>query len=623
MKINYVIATYNGKCKRNHKYPLPENVLKYHLQKILSLNNNLSQITVMKASSNNYYKDYYNINDIIKESNIPIKIIECENFGYSEGQWLKAYEIYKNQFDYYLFIEDDYCPNMENFEELLIECYKNKFPENIGLLCSLVQGNKDYKIIGGYPIHFEGCVVLNNETFDKLYQFPKWNGNPRKYLDLIDISIDDGFNWEKIRNSYIGGYYQLTFSHLFTLSNIEHEDYLDLKKYDNLLQFPYWNDSNNKIGGEIWFYDKDSIIRKLYFMNDIYNSPIIPIQLHDNTAIKFNTNIIYFDQLYNFYVHIKKTNLYEWISNGNMDFLELLNYRENYPILLNNLGTTLNIDLIPNKGKYKNNNVKISKGLNFVHDKDMYNNEFNKNSEFIKNLRELFYANCKHIDEEFICITPCLNLPGLKFNNKIIPINFYRQGIQFDFIIENIYSKFDNIDIILEIGAGLGNMAHFQKKYNTEKKYIILDIPHTLLIQYHFLQTIGYNVLLLKDEELHDINNIIMNSEFDILLILPHHIKNIKDNIIDLVLNFDSLVEMNKTTIETYLDNILRISKFLYTVNKNYAGWEFLKNKIDNLVLTKKMKILKEEKQVFGSGSQYWFHIALSEGYFIYFIKKV
>ena len=289
VKINYVIATYNGKCNRQHKYPLPKDVLKCHIKKILSLKNNLSQITIMKASSNAYYKDYYDIASIIQTSNIPIKVIECENFGYSEGQWLKAYEIYKNQFDYYIFMEDDYCPNMEIFDEILIDCYKNKFSKNIGLLCALVKGSSDYKNPGKYPIHFEGCAFTNKETLNKLYQEPRWKGDPRKYLDLIDKSIDNGFNWKKQRKAYIGAYYQLTFSHLFTLSNIKHEDYLDLKQYNNFLQFPYWGDMKNKIVRKIWFYNKGGIKREKYTIDDIYNSPIIPIQLFNAGIIKFNT----------------------------------------------------------------------------------------------------------------------------------------------------------------------------------------------------------------------------------------------------------------------------------------------------------------------------------------------
>ena len=67
----------------------------------------------MCAESNNYYKTYYNIN--IDKHTIPIKIINVKNYGYSMGQWLKSYELFKNDFDYYLFIEDDYYSNINNF----------------------------------------------------------------------------------------------------------------------------------------------------------------------------------------------------------------------------------------------------------------------------------------------------------------------------------------------------------------------------------------------------------------------------------------------------------------------------------------------------------------------------
>ena len=67
-------------------------------------------------------------------------------------------------------------------------------------------------------------------------------------------------------------------------------------------------------------------------------------------------------------------------------------------------------------------------------------------------------------------------------------------------MVTNIYSQY-KCNIILEIGGGLGNMAHFQKKYDKQSKFIILDIPHALLMQYSFLTKMGYNVLLLKETQ--------------------------------------------------------------------------------------------------------------------------
>jgi len=295
MSINYVIATYNGKTKRMHKEPMPENILVSHLEKIYSLQHNLNQITIIKAKSDNYYINYYNLDNIINQFKIPIVIIECENYGYSMGQWLKAYEIFKSDFDYYIFVEDDYCPGMHSFDNILITCYKEKFSNNIGLLCSLVEGSNHNT--GGYPIHFEGGIFISKQTLELLYSNILFENNPIKYLDLLkhykSLQTETNFNWGNQKASYIGGYYQLTFSYLFTLTGIKHEDYLDISYNKNNLnlQFPYWSDEDNEIGGKIVFYDKGDIIRNRYTLEDIYNSPIIPIQLKDTNSIIVNTNL--------------------------------------------------------------------------------------------------------------------------------------------------------------------------------------------------------------------------------------------------------------------------------------------------------------------------------------------
>ena len=336
MKINYVIATFNSKTKRIHKYPPPEDILKIHLTKILEYDSNLSQITIMKAKSDNYYKNYYDLDDIISKTDIPIKFIDCENYGYSMGQWLKAYEIYKDNFDYYLFIEDDYCPRIDNFDKILIDCFHKKFNKN-GLLCSLVLGSKNFKS-NGHPIHFEGCVFINKETLQKLYNFPKWESNPRLWLDKLDSSYGPSFS-DFHKKISPGGYYQVAFSHLFTLSNIKHEDYLHITYDGKLLQFPYWDDDKRKnIGGEIWFYDKGDKIRKTYTIDDIYNSPIIPVQLSNVSSIKFNTHInnfpieifperICLDIVDNF-KHIVKDKIVCDIGCGAGDMLEYLKLRK-------------------------------------------------------------------------------------------------------------------------------------------------------------------------------------------------------------------------------------------------------------------------------------------------------
>lgn len=277
--LNYVIATYNGKCNRMHKYPSPNDVLRCHLKKIYSYNHSISQITIMKPTSENYYEGYYDLDDIIDLFDIPVEIVECENFGYSGGQFLKAYEIYKDKFDYYIFLEDDYCPGMNNFDTIITDCYK-KIKDGIGLLCSLVQGNK-----WGLPIHFEGSIFTNIKTLQLLYD--KTDENPRMLMDKFTNSSDATFSWDNFRNDYIGGYYQMTFSRLFTLAGIRHEGYMEYFKNNRRLQFPYWHDGD---GGKIILFTPDDK-KKSYILQDIYNSPFIAIQVCCPKFINMNTHL--------------------------------------------------------------------------------------------------------------------------------------------------------------------------------------------------------------------------------------------------------------------------------------------------------------------------------------------
>lgn len=338
-------------------------------------------------------------------------------------------------------------------------------------------------------------------------------------------------------------------------------------------------------------------------------------------------------ELHNFYMNVKKTKIYEWCSIGNhIDCIEFLKYKENYEYLLNTFGQPQKLENVKNKGKYNhqdtgmpdmgNGDFMLAAGLNFSHDNSMYqdDNVWGINSSFVKSVRDIFKNTCKFVTEEFISIPKMLLIPGHKYNNNIINLNFYRQGIQFDYMVTNIYSKYD-CNVILEIGGGLGNMAHFQKKYKKNSKYIILDIPHALLMQYTFLTKLGYNVLLLKEYEIDNINSIIKDVDFDVLLILPHHISKINSDIIDLTVNFDSLVEMNPDTVTYYLTNITRISKLFYTVNKVYGRYNTYETIVNNLVKKKIFSVSDFKEQVYGNDN-YHFYIALSKDYWISFYKN-
>ena len=280
MSINYVIATYDGQCRRTHEYPKPHEVLMAHLEKITTLKHNLTKITVMKARNDGpKVKKYYNIEHLVPKLKCEFEQVDVENFGYSMGQWMKCYEMNKT-YDWYIFIEDDYCPNMDNFDRLLVDMYKEKFGEDVGLLCSFIQGSKNYVDEDNLPLHFEGVVVLSRQTLEGLYGDKRWGGDPRKYLDLM--TQREAKCLDRIRAKYLGGYYQLTFSMLFNLSGIMHRHYFNCEYGGKTLQFLYWNDNTNKI----MIYKRQKLRDDVKIKRrDIENCPIIPVQLKDELYI--------------------------------------------------------------------------------------------------------------------------------------------------------------------------------------------------------------------------------------------------------------------------------------------------------------------------------------------------
>jgi hypothetical protein len=116
MKINYIIATWSGQRINGYSdFNYYQSVLKRHIIELNKIKNSIDQITIMKPF-NDIINSYYDI-----ELNDKIKIIDCENKYQSYGQWLKAVELFLDDFDYFIFIEDDYIPGTHDFDKKLIE----------------------------------------------------------------------------------------------------------------------------------------------------------------------------------------------------------------------------------------------------------------------------------------------------------------------------------------------------------------------------------------------------------------------------------------------------------------------------------------------------------------------
>lgn len=213
MKCNYIIATF-GAYPGRRKYPYVDQTLRIHLQQLVDLRHHLSRITIVipKQEKTELYHKYYDI------SNIPIDnivFVECENKYVSCGQWLTAIaECRHEDFDYYFLVEDDYCPSKHHFDDTFLRIYRYKFPDNVGVLCSLVQGKDRNPGYGPYEDHFSGDMFMSKESINKLYE--RYD-IPYNYLEITNVP-------------------QTAISCMFTHSGVPLED------YQNEYGFHYWDD---------------------------------------------------------------------------------------------------------------------------------------------------------------------------------------------------------------------------------------------------------------------------------------------------------------------------------------------------------------------------------------------
>ena len=188
-KINLIIATYAGKYyKFNSNNKTTNNdkqhYLKYNLSLINKNVNNLTQITIMKPKINKEHfeiPDYYNF-DNIDISNIKnkIKIYECENIGISYGQFFNALFI-DLDFDYYIFIEDDYFPFIDNFDDCLINMIDNyNLPT---YLCSFIDLNKVVNLNTSKNFFDDDISKIKVQSYLNKYDFNN------KSINIPDFSL--------------------------------------------------------------------------------------------------------------------------------------------------------------------------------------------------------------------------------------------------------------------------------------------------------------------------------------------------------------------------------------------------------------------------------------------------
>lgn len=100
---------------------------------------------------------------------------------------------------------------------------------------------------------------------------------------------------------------------------------------------------------------------------------------------------------------------------------------------------------------------------------------------------------------------------------------------------------------VLEIGAGLGRNAYYSRLFGI-KDYTIIDIPISNMAQAYFLGTVlGEQCVSLLGEK---------GSNEQIKILTPDQFLNEKNQYYDLIINVDSLTELDQSNMDAYINKI-------------------------------------------------------------------
>lgn len=162
-------------------------------------------------------------------------------------------------------------------------------------------------------------------------------------------------------------------------------------------------------------------------------------------------------------------------------------------------------------------------------------------------------------------------------NGKIYTIKLLQEMERLNFIKKNL--ELENINTILEIGAGFGLLSSAFFKLKRNIKYLIIDIPPTICFAEYYLSNLAFKVFgykeLISKKEI-DIKKIF--EDYDIICLPPWKLNEVKDFSFDLFMNIQSFQEMEKD--QTF--NYLSITK------NNLVKNIYLENSIEGHLKTKK-----------------------------------
>ena len=156
------------------------------------------------------------------------------------------------------------------------------------------------------------------------------------------------------------------------------------------------------------------------------------------------------------------------------------------------------------------------------------------------------------------------NPPAMELENRSISQDLANSALEFQSLSEGT-GDFDNIETVLELGAGSGRTAYVLLCLKPHIRYIIVDIPPALYVSERYLSEVFPERKIFRFREFSDFSEI--QDEFyssEIIFLMPGQMKYLPDKSVDLFLAIDCLHEMRLEQIDFYFNVVDRLAKRFY-----------------------------------------------------------
>lgn len=163
-KVCYVLNFYLGKRRVEIEEQVEDRFLFYKHQ-ILTLSQYKHNLSKIFFNFNLGEEDIPYINEILaltpkQIQNTPVEVTFRKNKGFSYGAWSDIFVKHQDEFDYYVFNEDDCFVVQDNWDKYLVEKFNTY--ENCGYFCGVVyEGGDDYPAHAAHAFGISSFEILN------------------------------------------------------------------------------------------------------------------------------------------------------------------------------------------------------------------------------------------------------------------------------------------------------------------------------------------------------------------------------------------------------------------------------------------------------------------------------